>query len=115
MQEATMLYRAPGPNKLHGHDVEYTVVDAPEVEAKLAEGWFRTAIEAGESYLKALAEKAEAEVEAIEEKAMATRDEAIQKLEELGATFDRRWGVSRLSKAVDEALAARAASGNTQG
>ena len=50
MKEATMVYQLPGPflvEKFSG--VNYTTVDAHEVEAKLAEGWFRTVLEAVEA------------------------------------------------------------------
>lgn len=101
MEEATMLYRAPGPEKIHGHDVEYTVVDAHQVEEYKAAGWFSSAVEAGEAWIKAEAEKAKKVVEEIEDKAAATREEAIQKLEELGVVFDRRLGLSKLLTLIE--------------
>lgn len=103
-----MVFKSPGPEKIHGHDVEYKVIDEAEKEVHLAEGWFATAIEAGESRLKALAAAAEREVQAVEDKAAATREEAIQKLEELGVTFDRRLGLSKLLKLIEDEIGARA-------
>jgi len=107
-----MVFKAPGPDKIHGHQVQYKVIEEIEREAHLAAGWFDTAIEAGEAHLKALAEAAEAEVEQVEAKAAATRDETIQKLEELGVVFDRRLGVTKLRQLVDEELKKRAGSGD---
>lgn len=109
MDNATMLYRAPGPEKIHGHDVEYTIVDASKVDEHVALGWFRTAVEAGEAHLKALAEAAEREVEDLEDKAAATLEEAHQKLEELGVNFDRRLGLKKLLKLIDDTIAGKTA------
>jgi hypothetical protein len=114
-QSTTMLYRAPGSQQIHGHAVDYTIVTDDKIDEHLAAGWFLTAIEAGEAHLKALAEKAEQEAEELESKAIATRDEVVQKLEELGVAFDRRWGLTRLTKLVEDTLAGKTAADPTAG
>ena len=53
MKNATMLYKAPGSEPIHGHFLATTIVDADEegaIEAALAEGWFLTTPEAVEAY-----------------------------------------------------------------
>jgi len=64
MRNATMLYKAPGPEPIHGSFLATTVVDADEegaIDAALAEGWFLTTPEAIKAYE---AEKAAKEAEA---------------------------------------------------
>lgn len=102
-----MVFKAPGAQKIHGHMVDYLVVEESEVEARLADGWFLTAIEAGEAKIAA-DQAAEAKVESeADDKAAATREEAVQKLEELGVIFDRRLGTKKLLALVDSTLKAR--------
>jgi uncharacterized protein (DUF1697 family) len=108
VQEATMLYRAPGAHQIHGHDVDYIVVDAPQVDEHLAAGWHRSAVAAGEAHQAALAKAAAEAEEAADDNAAATREEIIQKLESLDVVFDRRLGEKKLAKLLDETLAARA-------
>lgn len=53
MRNATMLYKAPGPEPIHGSFLATTIVDADEegaIDAALAEGWFLTTPEAVEAY-----------------------------------------------------------------
>lgn len=38
---ATMIYRCPGPEVFEGVACETAIVEAEDVEAKLAEGWSR--------------------------------------------------------------------------
>jgi hypothetical protein len=48
-----MLYKAPGPEPIHGSFLATTIVDADEegaIDAALAEGWFLTTPEAVEAY-----------------------------------------------------------------
>lgn len=99
-----MVFKAPGKEKIHGHDVDYKVIDEAQVDEHLAAGWFATAIEAGEAWLKAQEKNAKDAIEEAEGKAAATREEAIQKLEQLNVVFDRRLGLSRLLKLIDDAL-----------
>lgn len=64
MRNATMLYKAPGPEPIHGAFLATTIVDADEegaIEAAQAEGWFLTTPEAIAAYE---AEKAAKEAEA---------------------------------------------------
>ena len=53
MRNATMLYKAPGPEPIHGAFLATTIVDADEegaIEAAQAEGWFLTTPEAIAAY-----------------------------------------------------------------
>lgn len=53
MRNATMLYKAPGPEPIHGSYLATTIVDADEegaIDAALAEGWFLTTPEAIKAY-----------------------------------------------------------------
>lgn len=53
MRNATMLYKAPGPEPIHGSFLATTIVDADEegaIDAALAEGWFLTTPEAIAAY-----------------------------------------------------------------
>jgi hypothetical protein len=45
-----MLYRCPGPHTFEGVACETTVVDAGEVDGKMAEGWHRNWMEASSAY-----------------------------------------------------------------
>ena len=49
---SVMLYKCPGPHKLHGVSCEYKVVEEGQVEEELANGWSSTPAEAGESHAK---------------------------------------------------------------
>ena len=51
MKSPTMLYRCPGPLEFEGVACETTIVDEPDVEAALADGWHRNWIEAGAARL----------------------------------------------------------------
>lgn len=42
MKTPNMLYRSPGPENFEGVSCETVIVDEPDVEAKIAEGWNRT-------------------------------------------------------------------------
>lgn len=104
-----MVFKAPGPEKIHGHMVQYKVVGEGDVDGLVADGWFLTAVEAGEAKIaadKADADRKEAEAD---DNAAATREEIEQKLTELEVIFDRRLGTKKLSKLLDDTLAARAA------
>lgn len=48
MKNPTMLYKSPGAHSTDGVSYDYTIVDADEVEAKLAEGWSGHYLEAAE-------------------------------------------------------------------
>jgi hypothetical protein len=91
MKNATMVYR-PGAELIHGHLVDYRVIDADEVEQALAEGWFRTPTEAGESAKPAPAVPAD--------DAPVTRAELQAKAKELGIKFDGRTTDKKLADAI---------------
>ena len=70
----TMLYKYPGPHKIHGDKFDFVIVPRKDVEAKLANGWSRTTVEA-----KTLVETRRAEAKAAEEKAAAEAKAAEEK------------------------------------
>lgn len=43
-----MLYKSPGPHKLHGGDFDYIIVEEAEVDKCVANGWHLTTTEARE-------------------------------------------------------------------
>ena len=57
----TMLYKYPGPHKIHGDKFDFIVVPRKDVEAKIAEGWRLTTPEAKQ---KVADEKADADAKA---------------------------------------------------
>lgn len=63
MKHPTMLYRSPGPHALEAGPCDYVIVDATEVDAKLAEGWHRKPDEA----VRADRERAAAQLQANEQ------------------------------------------------
>lgn len=102
-----MVFKSPGPEKIHGHLVSYKVLPEDQVDGYLADGWYLTAVQAGEA--KIAAEKAEAERKESEadDKAAATREEIEQKLTELGVIFDRRLGTKKLAALLEDTLKQR--------
>jgi len=73
-----MLYKHPGPHKIHGDKFDYTIVDEDAVEGALSDGWFLTTTEA----LKPKKEKPSKE-----DNAPPTRAEIEAKATELGIKF----------------------------
>lgn len=90
MKNATMVYRPNGAELLHGHQVDCQVIDADEVDGALADGWFLTPTEAGES-VKA-AEPAD--------DAPPTRKELEAKATELHIKFDGRTTDKKLGELI---------------
>lgn len=60
---SVMLYKTPGPHKLHGIMCEYTVVEEGDVDARLKEGWAKSPAEADNPKRGRPAKKTEAEDE----------------------------------------------------
>jgi hypothetical protein len=63
MNNPTMLYRCPGPETFEGVACETTVVDEPDVDAMLADGWSRDWIAADAVHKEAAAKLAANEEE----------------------------------------------------
>jgi hypothetical protein len=103
MLEATMLYKAPGPHNLHGHDVDYVVVDADEVDALVADGWHRSPAEAG---APSAPSQPEAPAVVPADNAPPTRAELEAKGAELGLKFDGRTTDKKLGAMIADALKA---------
>ena len=94
-----MVYRTPGPHRAqNGGTFGYLGVnDADEMQAALADGWYRT-VGAAFAALEAVDEEV---TEAVDDVSPATRDELEQKARELGIGFNAR--------TTDEVLAQRIA------
>ncbi len=104
----TMLYKHPGPHKIHGSDFDYIVVPAEEVEKHLDEGWSRTTTGAKELAQfaedeKSRIEKEEREKAEAEEKAKADALAADEKAKADQAEKDR---IAAEEKAKADAKAA---------
>ena len=102
-----MLYRAPGPEALHGGSFATRIaINAQDEEQALADGWHlntpdaRAAFEASKA---AEAEPAAAEVQPETAQPADLKAEA----EALGITVDRRWGDTRLAQEIAKAKAAK--------
>lgn len=85
----TMLYKHPGPHKIHSNMFDYCIVE--DIEKALKDGWFLTTPEA----LKA----AESEPDAA-----PTRDEVKQKADQLGIEYPKNIKTPRLQKLVEDKL-----------
>jgi hypothetical protein len=95
MEFPKMLYKAGGPEDIHGGHFSTKVVnDEAEQEAALADGWHLTTPEAAE----ALAPKKE-------EDQPPTRAELEAKAAELGIDFAKNIGDAKLAAKIAEALA----------
>lgn len=68
---STMLYKAPGPHEIHGGHFDYIIVEDAQLDAALADGWFRTTPEA-QAAAVAAKEEEQARHEAEAEQAAAT-------------------------------------------
>lgn len=87
----TMLYKHPGPHKIHGNKFDYIVTE--DIEEALKDGWFLTtpkALEAAEPESKS--------------DAAPTRDEIKQKADELGIEYPKNIKTPRLQKLVEDEL-----------
>lgn len=92
MQNATMLYRCPGPHKTDGISYDYTVVDQADVDTALAGGWHRNWIDADQA-LKGAAEKLaqnEREIAAADTKLQAAGEQSAPNAEGLTAVHKGR-------------------------
>lgn len=100
MKEATMVYRLGGEHLIHGHQVDYQVIDADEVGDALADGWFLTAVEAGESV------PVGPTLPPVDVVSPPTRAELDAKAKELGIKFDGRTTDKKLGDLIAEKLKA---------
>ena len=79
-----------------------------DMDAALADGWYKTLPEAIDAYHAPDAETVIAEVseaqDAVDDMAPATRDELEQKARELGVSFNSRTSDAVLAKRIAEAL-----------
>lgn len=96
MDNATMLYRPGTMDVLHGHSVDWQIVDESEVPEALDAGWFRTPTEAGES--------ASMPDVVLPDDAPPTRAELEAKAKELGVKFDGRTTDKKLGEQIEAKL-----------
>lgn len=108
----TMLYRAPGPHAIHGHMLDFIIVDDDQIDAALDDGWYLTTPEAVAAVEREKAEtaaraQAQAEQEAAaklaDDTAPPTRDELEQMAAKLGLPFGPRVSDKKLRAMVDAA------------
>jgi len=97
-----MVYRTPGPHRAqNGGTFGYLGVnDADEMQAALADGWYRT-VDAAFAALEAEAVIEEV-AEAIDNVSPATREELEQKARELGIGFNARTTDAVLAQRIAE-------------
>ena len=104
MDNATMVYRPGTQDVLHGHSVDWQIVDAAEVPEALDAGWFLTPAEAGES-VKAIPPAPEPDPDPVDD-APVTRAELEAKAKELGLKFDGRTTDKKLGEQIAAKLKA---------
>lgn len=108
-----MIFKAPGPHRIHGYDVEYKVIDEADVPEALANGWSDTAIGAGQARERAIAAEKEAQIAETENSAASaladetkppTRDELEQMATKLGLPFRPNTSDKKLRALIDAAV-----------
>lgn len=87
----TMLYKHPGPHKIHGNKFDYIVTE--DIEQALDDGWFLTTPEALEG----------AEPKPVPE-AISDRDLMKMKAADLGIEYPKNIQTARLQKLVEDKL-----------
>jgi hypothetical protein len=112
-----MIFKSPGPELIHGVMVEWKIVDETQLEARLAEGWVTTAVEAGQVVEARLAAEQAARQAETERQAAAalsdetrppSREELEQMAAKLGLPFNARVSDKKLRAMVDAAAKAEA-------
>jgi len=108
-----MLYKAGGHEQIHGGSFASLIVrNADELEAALADGWFKTTPEATDAVKPTPAPTPEptaaptpAPTSAPEDETPPTRDELKQKADELGLQYPGNIPTAKLAEMVEAALA----------
>ncbi len=98
MQNATMLYKCPGPHDIHGGKFDHTTVDETEIEEALADGWHLTTTDAKAAHEASTRPDSDAP---------ATRDELKQKADQMGLVYAPNVPTAKLAEMIDVALAAK--------
>jgi hypothetical protein len=106
---ATMVFKSPGPHRIHGADVEYKVVDDSEVEGLLSDGWSMTAVEAGQARAareaaQEAAEEAQTAQALHDDNKPPTREELEQMAAKYGLPFSARVSDKKLRALVEAAV-----------
>lgn len=109
----TIVYRCPGPHwGPPGTTYQSVGVDNVEqFEAKLADGWYETLVEAAAAFLNPPAPPAPEPVaepvvgEVVEDNAPPTREEMLAQAALLGLKVDKRWSDETLLAKVNAAVA----------
>lgn len=95
---STMLYKHPGPHKIHRDMFDYVIVDEDDIDAHLKKGWYLTTPEA----LKA--SKGKSKKSAPIPNSAPSRDEVKQKADELGIDYPNNIPTKKLQKLVEDKL-----------
>lgn len=97
-QFPTLVYKGKGPHSRAGGTYDFTGAnDQPELDAKLADGWFTTLPKAIDAHDKPAAVKSD--------DSPATRTELEVKAKELGIQFGKRTTDTELGASITKALA----------
>jgi hypothetical protein len=98
MEYPALVYKTPGPFTHGGGTHDYIAVnDDAELEQRLAEGWFKSMLEAIEG-------KTSASEQEEEDNSAPTRAEMEAKAKELGIAFDGRTSDAKLLGKINDAL-----------
>lgn len=104
MKNATMLYKMPGSEPIHGAHYSTLIVDAAEpgaIEKAQADGWFLTTPEAAAAY-----EESKNPPPVAEDLSPPTRVELEYKAATLGINFTDKTSDEKLSKLIADKLKA---------
>lgn len=97
MKTPTMVVKYPGPHQFQDGKYDWLIVDEADVEAALADGWFRSPAEA----------RAAADAHVLpKDPEPPTRAELEQKATELGIKWDGRWGDKKIADMIAATLEA---------
>ena len=101
MSNNRMLYKCPGPYSIHGAQFDYCIIDEDEdgaLEHAINAGWFYTPDEAKK------ADEILNKKEIPEDNAPPTRDEMVEKAQNLGIKNIGRMTDETLNNRIEEAL-----------
>jgi len=101
--EQQMLYKHPGIHEIHGDKFDTLIVDSvEELEEALEDGWFETTPEALDNSDNNVNSSSD---EDVDETTPPTREEVLQKAQELGVEFKTNTTTTVILKRIEEKLA----------
>ena len=86
----TMLYKHPGPHKIHGKKFDYIITE--DIKTAIKDGWSLTTPEALEAGSKT------------DDNKKPTRDEVKAKADELGLEYAKNIATKKLQKMVEDEI-----------